>query len=584
MKHLNTSHPPRLHQLVRQLLLQIDVERVYLRKINPETPKEELIILIPKFGKKELSQLNPLVNILFESEPLYTYRLYFASKVKDFIHQGNLRFYTICAEENLLYQRPMSDFHLFPVSTDVKGLLKKAERNFEKEMEKINAFNQGAQLYMDNKHLGPAAFMLQQAIELSYRAMELWEVGVDKVSHRIAGHQQYMGTYISALGRLFHKEVKEDVVALSLLDDAYLDTRYKINYHISLEQLQLCQEKAKNLASWLPIIYKRMVSAFKEGDLAKKSGAAPAIELGHPTQEKAMPEQGTEASRPEMLSLQKDEKNAKVNYAQQIVEELTAKLSIDSIYCFGLRSEIDFRDSLLGEHKTIDHHHYDLLLISDEEVAAVAQIEGNINAAGLPYSVTLITHSRLSIEKALQRNNRFFHMVLRKSDHLYGKPEPNEIKLSGGEDNYDKTAINMVWFHRNSRARGFLSTAKTALDEGYDGLPVSLLNQSLEQACLGLIYVFLGYTPNRYRLHHLLNLCDNFTALTKDVFPRRTDDDLDLFRNLNQSVCHIRYLHRGVTNPIAINTLIIKVEVFLERAELLAKAFLASEEEEAKVA
>ncbi|MEO5777271.1 MAG: hypothetical protein ABIQ27_10210 [Flavobacterium sp.] len=42
---------------------------------------------------------------------------------------------------------------------------------------------------------------------------------------------------------------------------------------------------------------------------------------------------------------------------------------------------------------------------------------------------------------------------------------------------------------------------------------IALLNTAATQLAMGLLRVFLGYTPNEFGLKYLLQLCGHFTAL-----------------------------------------------------------------------
>jgi|GEM_PF-749315 len=585
MNDQSQPNQERLQELINRLVTQIDIERIYLRRISmAEKPTEQLIILIPKSGKKSPSEVQPLINILFEQEHYYTYKLYPASKVKDCIHQGSLRFYTICTAEALLYRKRNSDFKLFPDKIDQPRLLEKAAKDYQKEIGKISTFSQGAQFYLDNKQLDFAAFMLQQATELSYRTIELWEIGVDKITHSIAGHQQYIAPYMPALGELFDQAAKEDVIALSLLDDAYLDVRYKTNYHISLENLYRCQQKAMELIKWVTIIYHRMENAFKEtyplsGYFSEKNTQAynSVIDIDEnlAVHDKTLITQPAGSKQP----IEKVE-NEGDGLLAKIIKELTVYVAIDSIYCFGHRHEVNFRYSALIEDAKADYHHYDLLLITNEDITEVAAQEGQINAMNLPYAVTLIAHSPSSIEKALAEDNRFFHHVLQNGELVYGKAlVSREINQHQAEYKSFKMKSEVSWFRRNFRASGFLTSANAALDEGYEEVPVSLFNQCLEQVCLGMIEVFLGYKPNRHKLNHLFNLCNNFSTLTTEIFPRRTEEEKKFFKLLDQSVNDVRFLMSWSVNPADIDLLGRKCKTFLEKAEKLVEEYLETEAE-----
>jgi hypothetical protein len=70
---------------------------------------------------------------------------------------------------------------------------------------------------------------------------------------------------------------------------------------------------------------------------------------------------------------------------------------------------------------------------------------------------------------------------------------------------------------------------------------MSSLHQIVEQSCLSLIRVFLGYTPSHFSLDHLFNLCEYFSSITTDFFPRKTQEDKSMFRHLKQQPSNLRF-------------------------------------------
>lgn len=578
---MNKSSQPnaeRLNELVRCLTTEIDIERIYMRKIETgEKIMEQLFILRAKTCSKATTEVQFLIDMFFKEEQYYCYKLYQASKVKDAIHQGRLRFYTICTEKALLYRKPNSTYRLFPEQVDVSWLFQKAEKDYLKEAEKINYFEKGAQFYMEQENDAFAAYMVQQAMEMSYRAIELWIVGMDRITHSIAGHQRYLAPYVPELGTLFSSDKKEDIIALSLLDDAYLDVRYKTNYHIAKDMLLYCVEKLNQLIPWVRQSYQELLLSFK----MHYEGAYPSrgayVQVMHDASVV-----GKEKNRDEAILATTQIKESEISESridedlQEMIRELCTGLNISQIYCFGHRSERQSVQKLIGKNVETYHNHYDLLLVTDEEVAKAAMQEGRINAMNEANRVTLIAHGRSGVEKALNENNRFFRQVLEKGTLLFGEGIViPEVDLNPTDEKLMKSHMERVWFRRITRARAFLASAYAALDEAYEDVPVSLLNQFMEQVCLGLIEVFLGYQPNRHKLHHLLNLCQNFSGIVVDIFPRRTESDRKLFKLLDQGVHDIRFRQEWCVNPADIDLLNRKCKNFLQKADETVKEYLA---------
>jgi len=579
MNNQRQPNQERLKELIHRLATEIDIERIYIRQIDVGgLSTEQLVIILSKTNKKTSTEIQFLVNMFFEQEQYYGYKLYQASKVKDVIHQGRLRFYTICTEEALLYRKPDSAYTLFPERVDVSWLFQKVEKDYQKETEKIRYFEQGAQFYLEQESYAFAAYMVQQAMELSYRAIEMWAVGMDKITHSIANHQRYLAPYVPELGALFNDEKKEDIIALSLLDDAYLDVRYKTNYRMAKDTLLYCMQKLHLLMPWVQQSYQQLLVAFKTQYKRADPYRVAYMQVMHDVplaeQQRTIDDAKPPIQEEESVEVDKITENIQDGYLQEWIQALTGCLKVEQIYSFGYRSKQRLVSNLSAENSESYHHHYDLLLITHEEMAKVATQEGQVNAMNRSYSVTLIAHSPSSVEKALREDNRFFHQVLQKGTLLYGEGlVVPDAEVPSPDDKRMKAHMEHLWFKRITRARAFLTSAYAALDEAYEDVPVSLFNQSLEQVCLGIIEVFLGYHPNRHKLHHLLNLCQNFCALPVEVFPNWTEEDRTLYKLLDQSVNDIRFRREWCVNPTDIDLISRKCKIFLQKADDMVKEY-----------
>lgn len=97
-----------------------------------------------------------------------------------------------------------------------------------------------------------------------------------------------------------------------------------------------------------------------------------------------------------------------------------------------------------------------------------------------------------------------------------------------------------------------------------DAVQVSLLHAALEQLCLGLIYVFLGYKPESFGINYLLRVCDVFTTLSGEVFPDRTIEDKRLLKVLGtnwQMIRHQPNLKMSITDVEVLRNRVSRFEV-----------------------
>jgi hypothetical protein len=102
-----------------------------------------------------------------------------------------------------------------------------------------------------------------------------------------------------------------------------------------------------------------------------------------------------------------------------------------------------------------------------------------------------------------------------------------------------------------------------------DEVKMSALHQIVEQICLSLIRVFIGYTPNHFALEYLFNLCEYFTTITADFFPRQTKEDKSIFKLLKQQPNTLRFSKTNDVDYLYYQVVEERCKNFKKQAEIL---------------
>lgn len=268
-----------LEAIIRRTVNLIMVEQIYqTNRIYRGSNCTELIILISDQCGKVPDELFPVVDMIFEDQPGYCYRLFKAHQVRNSLKRGNLFFYEVCSIENKLYSKPCSVYSLLPEMVDIDEIFVKAKEGFRKEIVKTTAFNEGAKFYFKKQNYALTAFMVHQQIELTYRAIELFAMGKGKVTHSIKVHQKHVAPYLHDLGLLFDETKEDENILMQQLDDAYLAVRYESDYQISEQQLDIAIKKGILAQKIVSRIYNEFLSTLKqkylpEDNIAKYKGA-----------------------------------------------------------------------------------------------------------------------------------------------------------------------------------------------------------------------------------------------------------------------------------------------------------------------
>lgn len=230
---------------------------------------------------------------------------------------------------------------------------------------------------------------------------------------------------------------------------------------------------------------------------------------------------------------------------QQLSTIINASITTDAIYCFGQRKNIqqphNSTDTIQKEH----HHFYLFVLAPKYKVNTAANLMDILNnKTGGRLTATLLLHKTSALKKCRGNQSHFFYQILQFGQPIYINIESPPQMSSDAVQQPDIESIHKFVSDRQKTALYFLEQAEKA---GVNQIKAFMLHQATEQACLGLIRLFLIYRPDHYALGFLLDLCDLFSPLTANIIPRETEEDIKLFRLLST---HPFMLRQGYVDNI----------------------------------
>lgn len=565
------NNPDQTNEIVTRIINLVMVQQIYCStRLDKDKPLTELIILISDKSSKTLIELFPILDMVFEDYPEYCYRLYHVHQAKDSIKKGNLFFYQVCVAENLCFSDPAVELNLFSQMQGLEKVIEKAKNAFNKEIAKIQAFNDGAAFYLQKENYALTAFMVHQQIELAYRAIELFAMGKDKMTHSIRVHQKHLRPYLPALGELFDEANDFENKLMQHLDDAYLKVRYGEGYQINKEKLLKAMKKGAEAQQFVASIYEKMIDEFEQKLHAQKEDQIVTSQTDTvSTEERCIGTGAMKVSGNKFFLSHGDEKLFQINVIDVTVEQ---------VYCIGHKSNTYTEKGLLKRDTLkLDDHNFLLLVITKESCGADSLNVQNITEENKNIKVTLLVHSLKNVNDALTDNNPFFHQVFRSDGLIYqNETNPGLIDLPA----YDQSKAlsgSLVWFRRHSRAAAMLAAAVeiSELDEGV--VEACLISQAAEQICIGFIYASIGYRPNQHSLKHLFNICRYINPAIDGVFPTSTEDDKELLAILIDANKNARYRHFINVDQIDLCVLHRRCNAWMKKAEELVSLQFAKD-------
>ncbi|HLR50968.1 MAG TPA: hypothetical protein VK076_10355, partial [Candidatus Sphingobacterium stercoripullorum] len=394
------------------------------------------------------------------------------------------------------------------------------------QREKVEEFKEGYYHFKEKEQYSLASFMLHQAMELTYRHLEVLLVGKEKNTHSVQTHHKYMKKISSMYHGVFEEEGYEDFMLLLALEDIYGASRYEDNFKVDPKVLDKLEVKMESLHVHADQIFQQMLISIEQlyTKHLKSIDRADYVPV-------------------KIANKKFDDHPGLKNVIQDLVEEFKEPVAI---YMFGHRARSFSNDSInkLGVTE-VWNHHFDLLVISKKDVRVkLSKLQALINER-LGISVFMISYTKAQVQKELDKNSPLFHQILSDDEKLLhagfdvgnwffheknGKRTKDKIEWSRQE-----------WIIRIFNAESFARVGKYVELSEDAVVKVVLLNHAIEQICLGLLEFFYEYEPYDYSLNHLLSLCSAFWSFPNELFPRASEEEKKEYEKFVEVLEFFRY-------------------------------------------
>jgi len=186
------------------------------------------------------------------------------------ICNGNLFYSSACIEENLIYMKSTSQKLPSPSALVYQKRKVYLNRLFHIEMNKACSFLEGAAYYANHINLELSVFMLQQAVELTYRCFLNLLRGKDMKCHSLITLRRNIRRYAPNLIGVFSEQEEEELFYLDLLEKGYCDARYDREYKADRDMVIWLRRKVWQLHSKAYDLFANMMIAMERESLKNK--------------------------------------------------------------------------------------------------------------------------------------------------------------------------------------------------------------------------------------------------------------------------------------------------------------------------
>ncbi|MDQ8051905.1 MAG: HEPN domain-containing protein [Pedobacter sp.] len=270
-------------------------------------------------------------------------------------------------------------------------------------------------------------------------------------------------------------------------------------------------------------------------------------------------------------------------YFRSFIDLLIQKFKPLQIYCFN--SNVYFRKhdgvfSLSNSKYEVD---YSLLMVTESKTRIDHEVRDYASQMYEDGEIVILCHGQEAIAEAINNNSRFFISVLSTGELIYNH---DGINLRGIAKRYDygQSAVKAHdhFQYRIALAEGFLKGSEECLNNEQYTISTFLLHQAVEQSCIGLIRVCLGYRSEFHNLKRLLQLCNSFSNDPFSYFFNGNKDDEKLFDILMKSYSQARYAKEFKIDKDTAIVLFSRVSGFIDLVANICEGHVIYLEKEAK--
>jgi hypothetical protein len=210
-------------------------------------------------------------------------------------------------------------------------------------------------------------------------------------------------------------------------------------------------------------------------------------------------------------------------------------IETDAVYCLGYRNTSTIMNTgiFIRGNQNEHIHFYLVVFVTKLQRNSLAKLSQQISMSiGSQAAATLLLHRTASLHEVTKNQHYFFYRLFERGNIVYQNREIKSLLnvVNEPKSNYDDSRIYL--YTRNTAAIDYLE-ALAAIEKNGSTMPGAvLMHLAVEHICLMLLHSILGYHPQKFSTEHLFELCDYATTLTREIFPRNTPHEQELFKIL----------------------------------------------------
>lgn len=230
--------------------------------------RNDFIIVMDRYKYKPLDEVTSLLELMIGSHKNINCTVYSYGSIHNFLSKGHLYFSSLCIPQNCVYQNEV--FFSLPTLTARKlnELIEKSTLLFKENIKKADTFFASAVQLANSRENAISLFMLQQACELSYRALLLTLRGKQVKSHDLEVLRKHIAQFAPLTVGQFSENEDEELKTLGIIQDSYIKSRYYTDYSVDGKDLMKIIPKVEKLINAVKKTFDTHIKQVNEVDFS----------------------------------------------------------------------------------------------------------------------------------------------------------------------------------------------------------------------------------------------------------------------------------------------------------------------------
>ena len=259
--------PEILDPVIYTICQSLPAEKILLLGVYPANPKAlgveyDLMVLVDPADKRPMHEFESLIANRCHDLAMISVSVFQIRIVNQLLKAGNIFFSVICDPRKIIFDSGRMDIARGQIS-DQRLDADKLSGEFSVLLSKAKAFLSGAISYQITQDRELAAFMVHQTAEQALNAFLYPLMGYRMQTHNLNKLFLYARRFSVRFYEIFPRDTDKEIQLYQTMHKAYIYGRYKNNFQVGEEVLQILITRLRQLLELTEYIFYQKIEAMQ---------------------------------------------------------------------------------------------------------------------------------------------------------------------------------------------------------------------------------------------------------------------------------------------------------------------------------